>query len=176
MPRFIILRSRGLAATLTLAMAILTLAMAAMIVASAPGQAHGFSDREFVVMESPADVATTTRALVAAIEGAGATVFAVIDHGAGAASVGQALNGAQVVIFGNPALGTQVMQDDLLTGLALPLRVLVYEGDDGITRLAHEDPSAFLGGFDVSPEAPYMEQMRAALMRLSAAAVDAVQP
>jgi uncharacterized protein (DUF302 family) len=139
-------------------------------------QAHGMLERDFVVQESPADVAATTRALVATIEGAGATVFAVIDHGAGAASVGQGLNDAQLVIFGNPALGTQVMQDDLLAGLALPLKILVYEGDDGITRLAHEDPSAFLGGYNVSPEAPYMETMRAALMRLGAAALDAVQP
>lgn len=152
------------------------LAAGMIAVAGIVAQAHGFSDRDFVVQESPADVATTTRALVAAIEGAGATVFAVIDHGAGAASVGQGLNAAQVVIFGNPMLGTQVMQDDLLTGLALPLRILVYEGDDGVTRLVHEDPSVFLGGFNVSPDAPYMEQMRGALMRLGAAAVDAVQP
>jgi uncharacterized protein (DUF302 family) len=81
-----------------------------------------------------------------------------------------------VVIFGNPALGTQVMQDDLMAGLALPLRILVYEGDDGITRLAHEDPSAFLGGYNVSPDAPYMGTIREALMRLGMAAVDAVQP
>lgn len=152
------------------------LAAGMLALAGMAAQAHGMLERDFVVQESPADVATTTRALVAAIEGAGATVFAVIDHGAGAASIGQGLNDAQVVIFGNPMLGTQVMQDDLLTGLVLPLRILVYEGDDGVTRLAHEDPSAFLGGFNVSPEAPYMEQMRGALMRLGAAAVDAVQP
>lgn len=152
------------------------LAAGLIALASMAARAHGMLDRDFVVQESPADVATTTRALVAAIEGAGATVFAVIDHGAGAASVGLALNDARVVIFGNPMLGTTVMQDDLLTGLALPLRILVYEGDDGITRLAHEDPSAFLGGYDVSPEAPYMETIRAALLRLGAAAIDAVQP
>ncbi len=153
-------------------------ALAAGMIALAGGaaQPHGMLERDFVVQESPADVAATTQALVATIEGAGATVFAVIDHGAGAASVGQALNPARVVIFGNPMLGTQVMQDDLLAGLALPLRILVYEGDDGITRLAHEDPSAFLGGYDVSPEAPYMETIRGALMRLGAAAIEAVQP
>lgn len=152
------------------------LAAGMIAVAGIAAQAHGMLERDFVVQESPADVATTTDALVETIEGAGATVFAVIDHGAGAASVGQALNDAQVVIFGNPALGTQVMQDDLLAGLALPLRILVYEGDDGITRLAHEDPSAFLGGYNVSPEAPYIETIRAALMRLGAVAIDAVQP
>ena len=150
---------------------------AGMIALAATGAAaHGFSDRDFVVQESPADVAATTRALVAAIEGAGATVFAVIDHTDGAASVGQTLNDAQLVIFGNPALGTAVMQDDLMTGLALPLRMLVYAGDDGVTRIAHEDPSAFLGGYDVRPDAPYMETMRAALLRLGAAAIGAVQP
>lgn len=150
---------------------------AGLIALAAPlAQAHGMLERDFVVQESPADVATTTEALVTTIEGAGATVFAVIDHAAGAASVDQSLNDAQVVIFGNPALGTQVMQDDLLAGLALPLRILVYEGDDGVTRLAHEDPSAFLGGYDVSPEAPYMETIRGALMRLGAAAIENVQP
>jgi len=152
------------------------LAAGMLALAGMAAQAHGMLERDFVVQESPAGVAATTRALVATIEGAGATVFAVIDHGAGAASVGQALNDAQLVIFGNPALGTRVMQDDLLAGLALPLRILVYEGDDGITRLAHEDPSAFLGGYDVSPEAPYMDTIRGALMTLGRAAIEAVQP
>jgi len=152
------------------------LAAGMLALAGMAAQAHGMLERDFVLQESPAGVAATTRALVATIEGAGATVFAVIDHGAGAASVGQALNDAQLVIFGNPALGTRVMQDDLLAGLALPLRILVYEGDDGITRLAHEDPSAFLGGYDVSPEAPYMDTIRGALMTLGRAAIEAVQP
>ena len=59
----------------------------------------------FAAKTSPYDVATTMDRLVAAVEGAGATIFARMDHAAAAASVGQELAPNQVLIFGNPRLG-----------------------------------------------------------------------
>ena len=66
------------------------------------------------------DVATTADALEEVVRGAGATVFARVDHGAGAASVEMELPPAELLIFGNPALGTPAMQDNALAGLKLP--------------------------------------------------------
>ena len=64
----------------------------------------------------------TMDALEAAVTGAGATVFARVDHAAGAEGIGMALTPAQLLIFGNPALGTPAMQADPLAGLYLPLQ------------------------------------------------------
>ncbi len=119
-------------------------------------------------IKAAGDVATTTDALQAAVEGAGATVFARVDHAAGADGVGMELAPAQLLIFGNPKLGTPAMQDDPLAGLYLPLKVLVYGDDAGQVWLAYEDPAhmlADLGG--IAPDADYIAQMTGALAKLT---------
>jgi uncharacterized protein (DUF302 family) len=73
----------------------------------------------------------TAERLIAAVEKRGLTVFARIDHAAGAASAGQSLRPTEVVIFGNPKGGTPLMQDQQIIGIDLPLKVLVWEDADG---------------------------------------------
>jgi len=109
-------------------------------------------------------------ALQAAVDGAGATVFARVDHGAGAAKIGEALNDAQLLIFGNPALGTPAMQQDPLAGLYLPLRVLVYADDSGQTWLAYENPADMLEGLTVDQGSEFIGKMQAALDNLTSKA------
>jgi uncharacterized protein (DUF302 family) len=93
----------------------------------------------FTAKTSPHDVATTMDRLVAAVEGAGATVFARIDHAAGATSVGLELAPNQVLIFGNPRLGTPMMRSAPSMGLDLPLKVQVYRDQDGTVRVIYRD-------------------------------------
>lgn len=115
-------------------------------------------------------VSETVAALSAAIEGAGATVFAVVDHGAGAAAVGEDVGEMQLVVFGNPAIGTPAILDDPMAGLHLPLKVLVYEDAEGATRMAWESPEAMLAGLDIAPDAAYLGKMAGALENLTNAA------
>ncbi|WP_296417114.1 DUF302 domain-containing protein [Pseudooctadecabacter sp.] len=140
-------------------------ATALMIATAVPAAA------EVVSKIAPASVAETMDKLVAAVEGAGATVFARVDHAAGAQSVDMELPPAQLLIFGNPALGTPAMQDDPLAGLALPLRVLVFEAEDGRAVVAWEPPTTFLDGLTIPEDAEYVGKMTAALDRLTDAAV-----
>ena len=97
------------------------------------------SAQELVQRDSAFSVTETADRLVAAVEGAGATVFARIDHAQGARSIDVELDDMQVVIFGNPAIGTPIIASEPTAGLDLPLRVLIYD-DGGQTRLAYEDP------------------------------------
>lgn len=90
-------------------------------------------------------VEAATQDFVAAVEAAGAKVFAVVDHGKGAQSVGSDIGGVKLVVFGNPKVGTPAMEISPLAGLVLPLHVLVYETEDG-TVLAYEDPATRLTG------------------------------
>lgn len=75
--------------------------------------------------------APTLDRLVQAIETAGMTVFARIDHAAGAREVGMAMPPTVVLIYGNPRGGTPIMLAAPLAALDLPLRVLVREAADG---------------------------------------------
>ncbi len=129
------------------------------------------SEDDIIRRAATGDVPATMDALVAAVESAGATVFARVDHTAGAESVGMEMTDAQLLLFGNPKLGTPAMQDNPLAGLYLPLRVLVYRDDAGTVWLAYDDPKdmlAQLGG--ISEEAAYIGKMRAALEKLTTAA------
>ncbi|MDV7144311.1 DUF302 domain-containing protein [Tropicimonas sp. TH_r6] len=125
---------------------------------------------DVVTVPSASGVMSTMDALEAAVEKAGATVFARVDHAGGANSVGLELSDSQLLVFGNPKLGTPAMQDDPLAGLYLPLRVLVYQDADGKVWLAYEDPEEMFDDLEISDDAPYLEKMKGALSKLTASA------
>jgi uncharacterized protein (DUF302 family) len=79
--------------------------------------------------------------LLAALATRKLTVFARIDHAAGAASVGLPLRPTEVVIFGNPKGGTAPMQDRQSAGIDLPLKALIFEDADGKAWLTYNDPA-----------------------------------
>ncbi|MEJ6395358.1 DUF302 domain-containing protein [Gymnodinialimonas sp. 2305UL16-5] len=139
-------------------------AIGALVMAATPVLADDFQERR-----SADDVATTMDRLVAAVEGAGATVFARVNHGAGAASVELELVDAELLVFGNPMLGTPAIQDDIRAGLVLPLRVLVYGDGDG-SVITWETPDSMFDDLEIEDDAPYIERMNGALDNLTAAA------
>lgn len=111
-------------------------------------------------------------ALEAAVGNAGATVFARVDHAAGAEKVGMTIPANQVLIFGNPALGTPAMQIDPRAGLFLPLKVQAYEDANGQVWLAYEDPKETMDEFDEVEKSPVIEKMRGALAKLTSVAAE----
>ncbi|MEO0379234.1 MAG: DUF302 domain-containing protein [Pseudomonadota bacterium] len=142
------------------------LTTAAVIVTLAGAAFAGGSG--LVLKEATAGVSETVDALVSTMEGAGLNIFARVDHGAGAVSVGEDVGASQLLIFGSPKVGTPAIKDDPLSGLFLPLKVLVYEDGTGKTMIAYEDPTEMLsplGG--VSKDAPYLAVMSGALAKFS---------
>jgi uncharacterized protein (DUF302 family) len=93
-----------------------------------------------VTLPSHHSAAETLERLEAALKAKGVHEFARIDHAAGAAEVGMALRPTTVVIFGNPAAGTPLMQADQRLGLDLPLKALVWEDGEGRAWLTYNDP------------------------------------
>ena len=77
--------------------------------------------------------------LLGALEALKAPLFSQIDHKANAETVGLTMPGARVVTFGNPAVGTALMQKAPSAALDLPLRMVVWESPDGV-RIAWNDP------------------------------------
>lgn len=124
---------------------------------------------DYVRVEAAGSVPETAQRLVAAVEGAGATVFARVPHSKGAMSVDMELEDAELVIFGNPKLGTPALQQDIRAGLVLPLRVLVYD-DGGQTVLTYESVDAMFEGLNIAADAPFRSAMEGALSKLTGAA------
>src|SRR5262245_38019296 len=83
----------------------------------------------------------TVNRLEAAVKAKGMTVFARIDHAAGAAEVGMSLRPTQLLIFGNAKGGTPLMQAMQTIGIDLPLKALVWQDASGTTWLSFNDPS-----------------------------------
>ena len=126
---------------------------------------------ELITVNSSKSVAETMDALEAAVNGAGATVFARIDHAKGAASVELEMNEAQTLIFGNPKLGTPAMQADLRASLFLPLKVAVYAQGSG-SVLTYQDPAEMFSGLDIASDAKFVAMMTGALGKLTGKAAE----
>ncbi|KWV46805.1 hypothetical protein AS156_20425 [Bradyrhizobium macuxiense] len=83
----------------------------------------------------------TTERLKAELQASGLTVFAQIDHAAGAAGVGLELRPTEVVVFGNAKGGTPLMQASQTAGIDLPLKALIWQDAAGDTWLSYNDPA-----------------------------------
>jgi uncharacterized protein (DUF302 family) len=79
--------------------------------------------------------------LEAGVKAKGMTVFARIDHAAGASAVGLSLRPTEVLIFGNARGGTPLMQSLQTIGIDLPLKALVWRDASGTTWLSYNDPA-----------------------------------
>jgi uncharacterized protein (DUF302 family) len=97
---------------------------------------------DLITHESPVGPETTMARLLAAVKSRGLTVFARIDHAAGAAQAGMSLRPTQLLIFGAPRTGTPLMQAVQTMGIDLPLRVLVWADAEGKTWVSYVDPEA----------------------------------
>ena len=76
----------------------------------------------------------------AEVKAKGMTVFARIDHAAGAAAAGLPLRSTELLIFGNAKAGTPIMQSVQTIGIDLPLKALVWQDASGNTWLSYNDP------------------------------------
>jgi len=83
----------------------------------------------------------TVDRLEASLKAKGITVFARIDHAAGAAAIGMPLRLTELLIFGSPIAGTPLMQVDQTIGIDLPLKALVWEEASGGVWIAYNDPA-----------------------------------
>jgi uncharacterized protein (DUF302 family) len=96
----------------------------------------------FVQKQSPYSVKETLDRVEVILNKKGITVFTRVDHAAGAKKVGLKMNDTQLLIFGNPKMGTPLMNEQILMGLDLPMKMLAWKDDNGQTWLAYTSPQA----------------------------------
>src|SRR5271154_3491230 len=98
----------------------------------------------------------------------GLTIFARIDHAAGAKDVGMGLRPTQVVIFGSPKSGTPLMQMSETIGIDLPLKMLVRQEASGQSVLAYDAPAWLASRHGLAATAgPIVEKMQAAMAAIA---------
>ena len=93
-----------------------------------------------ITHKSNHSVKQTTKNLVKALKKKGMTVFKVIKHHKGAKKVGKELRPTTVVIFGNPKVGTPLMQCHQQVAIDLPQKALIWENEKGQVLISYNDP------------------------------------
>ena len=126
-----------------------------------------------ITKTSPHTVDVTIDRLEAAVNGAGATVFARVDHAKGAASVGEELRPTQMLMFGNPKLGAPLMLTQQSMGLDLPLRVVSFEDADGKVHVVYHTPTALADAHGIPADTPALQKITDALDKLTNKAIAA---
>ena len=144
---------------------LLILGVALSSVDSAEAQEPG----DWIVKTSPHSVPVTVERLKSAIEDAGAGVAAVVDHAAGAKRAGMELAPTTLVIFGNPKLGTPLMQENPQVGIDLPMRVLIWQDGD-TTRVGYLKPDSMASSYGIAADNGSIKKMTGALDKLTNAA------
>jgi uncharacterized protein (DUF302 family) len=109
------------------------------------------SESGIVTKISPRSLADTVTRFTGLLSAKGVKLFAVIDQAAEARQAGLRLRGTTLVIFGNPAAGTPVMDAAPLAALDLPLKVLVWD-DAGQTKVTYYAPAALAARYRLSAD------------------------
>lgn len=131
------------------------------------------ADDPLVVKQSNHSVSVTLDRLAKILGDKGITVFARVDHAAGAKKAGLDLKPTELLIFGNPKLGTPLMQSNRQIAIDLPMKVLVWEDDDGKVWLAYTAPAEMKKRHAITDRDAVFDKMNGALGKLTDAAVKA---
>ena len=110
-----------------------------------------WTETQVVTKVSPRTVADTVSRLTGMLAAKGMRVFAVIDQSAEAREAGLELRETTLVLFGNPAAGTPVMDAAPLAALDLPLKVLIW-ADGSRTNVTYYSPAAIAARYGLSAE------------------------
>lgn len=123
-----------------------------------------------IAVKSPHQVGDTLDRLEMLVTEKGMTVFARIDHAAGAAKAAMALRPTQLLIFGNPKGGTPFMVCAQTVAIDLPLKMLAWQDESGQVWLAYNDP-VFLAERHGVRDCPVVHKIARALAGFAALAV-----
>ena len=123
-----------------------------------------------IAIKSPHSAKATMDKLEAVVKSKDLTVFARIDHAAGAAKIGQTLRPTEVLIFGNPQGGTPFMACAQSVGIDLPLKALVWEDAASQVWVGYNDP-AWIAKRHGAESCAVVPNLQKALQGLTAAAV-----
>ncbi|MEO1207198.1 MAG: DUF302 domain-containing protein [Pseudomonadota bacterium] len=129
--------------TTRLAVTSTALAALAVILTTAMTTQTAIADTALLITKkSSVSVPETLNRLEKALTTKGIKIFARVDHSAGGKSVDLELPPTELLIFGNPKLGTPLMQSARAIGIDLPMKALAWQDADGTVYLSYNNPDA----------------------------------
>ena len=128
------------------------------------------ADNGLVSVKSSHDVKTTADRLENKLKEKGMTVFTRINHAAGAEKVGKKLRPTELVIFGNPKVGTPLMQCSQSVAIELPQKALIWEDQKGQVWLSYNDPNYLATRHGIMGCADIIAKIQTALRNFAKAA------
>ncbi len=129
-----------------------------------------YADAGLISVQSAHDVKTTADKLEMVLTEKGMNVFGRVNHAAGAAKAGQELSPTEVVIFGNPKVGTPLMKCGHTVAIDLPQKALIWEDDEGKVWFTYNDPAYLSQRHGLSECGPVLDKVTQALGNFAKAA------
>ena len=128
------------------------------------------ADSGLVTARSAYDVKTTAERLEQVLKSKGMNVFIRIDHSANAQRAGMQLQPTELIIFGNPNVGTPLMQCAQTIAIDLPQKALIWEDKSGQTWLTYNDPAYLAKRHGIAECKDVMKKVGGALQNFARAA------
>jgi len=123
-----------------------------------------------ISVKSSHDVKVTADRLEDILNKKGMNVFIRINHAAGAKKIGKQLRPTELVVFGNPKVGTPLMQCNQSVGIDLPQKALIWQDDKGQVWLSYNDPNYLALRHGLSQCAEVIKKIEKALGNFAKAA------
>jgi uncharacterized protein (DUF302 family) len=114
-------------------------------------------------VKSTHSVAETADRLERLLSEKGMTVFLRLNHAEAAASVGITLRPTELIIFGNPKVGSPLMAKQQTIGIDLPQKMLIWQDASGQVWLTYNDADYLAERHELSQDLPSFEKVRKAL-------------
>jgi uncharacterized protein (DUF302 family) len=118
---------------------------------------------QLTTLECKFSVKKTADRLATVLEEKGLKVAARIDHAAGAKAVGLEMPPTEVVMFGNPKLGTPLMLASPEIAIKLPMKVVLWQDGGGKVCVGYVAPAELAKRYAVSGQGGTIEKMSGAL-------------
>lgn len=93
-----------------------------------------------------------------------------LDHAKNAASVGLDLNPTRIIMFGNPNLGTLLMQHNQAVSIDLPQKIIVFQDVNAQVKVAYNDPMYLRDRHNIEHNGKVLDKISVALDNLTTAA------
>jgi uncharacterized protein (DUF302 family) len=109
------------------------------------------------------------------LEKKGVTIFARVNHTAGAEGAGIELRPTELLIFGNPKLGSHFFTSRQTAGIDLPMKALAWQDADGQVWLTYNDPQYIADRHGIADRGEIVQKMTGALDKMTNAAIGAAE-
>lgn len=129
------------------------------------------ADNGVVTLPSEYDVATTIDRLENLLRGKGVTIVTRWRHDERANAVDIPLRPTELLIFGNPKLGSHLMTSQQTVGIDLPLKALAWEDADGKVWISYNDPAYITARHGITDREPIKNKMASVISTLISKAI-----